>query len=247
MIAWAGWPVCPSTNCSASPHHPYLSSSFTIGIDTPAAMAAAAARIPDYPIIKVKLGSENDAARLAAIRAVRPDVILRIDANAAWSAEEAIRQIERILPYDLEMIEQPVARDDFAGLAAVQAACPVPVVADESVQSLADLDKLAAAGVQGINVKLMKVGGLAPALAILQRARALGLRVMLGCMIETSLGVTAMAHLAGFAEWLDLDAPLLLANDPFDGVTIDRQARVRVPLRPGIGVLRNEKELIHED
>jgi len=226
---------------------PVLPSSFTIGIDTPAEMAAAAARIPDFPIIKVKLGSENDAARLAAIRAARPDVILRIDANAAWSAEEAIRQIERILPYDLEMIEQPVARDDFAGLAAVQAACPVPVVADESVQSLADLDKLAAAGVQGINVKLMKVGGLAPALAILQRARALGLRVMLGCMIETSLGVTAMAHLAGFAEWLDLDAPLLLANDPFDGVTIDRQARVQVPWRPGIGVLRNEKELIHED
>jgi L-alanine-DL-glutamate epimerase-like enolase superfamily enzyme len=224
-----------------------LASSFTIGIDTPEAMAAAASRIPEFPIIKVKLGSDDDRARLAAIRAARPDVILRIDANAAWSADEALRQIEQILPYDLEMIEQPVARDDFAGMAAVQAACPIPVVADESVQSLADVEKLAAGGVQGINVKLMKVGGLAPAVQILERARDLGLRVMLGCMIETSLGVTAMAHLSGFAEWLDLDAPLLIANDPFDGVIIDAQARVHLPERAGIGAVRNQEELIHED
>ena len=229
------------------PQPQVLASSFTIGIDTPEVMAAAASRIPDFPIIKVKLGSDDDRARLAAIRAARPDVILRIDANAAWTADEAIWQIEQILPYDLEMIEQPVARDDFAGMAAVQAACPIPVVADESVQSLADVEKLAAGGVQGINVKLMKVGGLGPAVQILERARVLGLRVMLGCMIETSLGVTAMAHLSGFAEWLDLDAPLLIANDPFDGVIIDAGARVHLPGRVGIGADRNQEELIHED
>jgi L-alanine-DL-glutamate epimerase-like enolase superfamily enzyme len=118
----------------------------------------------------------------------------------------------------------------------------VPVVADESVQTADDLERLAAGGVQGINLKLMKVGGLAPGVSLLQRAHALGLRIMLGCMIETSLGVTAMAHLAGLADWLDLDAPLLIANDPFDGVQIDEQAMVHLPERPGIGALKRADE-----
>jgi L-alanine-DL-glutamate epimerase-like enolase superfamily enzyme len=109
-------------------------------------------------------------------------------------------------------------------------------VADESVQTLADVERLAAAGVAGVNLKLMKTGGLAPCLAMLRRARALGLRVMLGCMVETSLGATAMAHLAGLADWLDLDAPLLIANDPFQGIWFDQQAGVHLPEGAGIGV-----------
>lgn len=218
--------------------------SFTIGIDTPEAMANAAAAVPGFPIIKIKLGSDDDAARLAAIRRERPDVKLYVDANAAWSVDEAVAQLARIMPFGLEMVEQPVARDDFAGMAAVQAACAIPVVADESVQTTEDLEKLAAGGVQGINLKLMKVGGLAPAVKLLRRGRELGLRIMLGCMVETSLGVTAIAHLAGMADWLDLDAPLLVSNDPFDGVIIDGQARLHLPDRPGIGVLKGiEKEL----
>ena len=220
-----------------------LPTSFTIGIDTPEAMAAAATAIPNFSVIKLKLGSEDDAARVAAIRRARPDAKIRVDANAAWTADEAIREIERLLPYDLEMVEQPVARHDFAGMAAVQAAfAGVPVVADESVQTADDLERLAAGSVQGINLKLMKVGGLANGVALLRRARALGLRIMLGCMIETSLGVTAMAHLAGLADWLDLDAPLLLANDPFDGVQIDQHAMVSLPDRPGIGALKRANE-----
>ncbi|HRO24806.1 MAG TPA: enolase C-terminal domain-like protein, partial [Promineifilum sp.] len=95
-------------------------------------------------------------------------------------------------------------------------------------------------GVGGINLKLMKVGGLAPGLAILRRARELGLGIMLGCMVETSLGATAMAHLMGLADWLDLDAPWLIANDPFDGLIYDDAGRVHVPDRPGIGVVRRE-------
>ena len=212
-----------------------LPTSFTIGIDTPQAMAQAAAQIPDYPIIKIKLGGKNDLARLDAIRAARPDARLCIDANAAWSTDEALEITRALAGYDLDFIEQPVARDNFAGMGLVQAASGIPVVADESVQTAEDLERLAAAGVQGINLKLMKVGGLAPALALLRRARELGLRIMLGCMIETSLGVTAMAHLSGLADWLDLDAPLLIANDPFDGVQFDKQARIQVPDRPGIG------------
>jgi L-alanine-DL-glutamate epimerase-like enolase superfamily enzyme len=134
------------------------------------------------------------------------------------------------------MVEQPVAQDDIAGLGYVQAHIDVPVVADESVQTMADVEQLAAAGVQGINLKLMKIGGLAPCLQMLRRSRELGLRVMLGCMVETSLGVTAMAHLSGLADWIDLDAPLLIANDPFEGLRYDH-ADIHVPDRPGIGVV----------
>jgi L-alanine-DL-glutamate epimerase-like enolase superfamily enzyme len=210
---------------------------FTISIAAPEEMARIAARMVDYPILKLKLGSDDDAARVAAVREARPDARLFIDANAAWSAEETLRQLEGLLPYGLEMVEQPVPREDIEGLGQVQAHLDVPVVADESVQTLDDVERLAAAGVQGINLKLMKVGGLAPCLEMLRRGRALGMRIMLGCMIETSIGVTAMAHLAGLADWLDLDAPLLVRNHPFDGLEYDG-AYVRVPDRPGIGVVR---------
>jgi L-alanine-DL-glutamate epimerase-like enolase superfamily enzyme len=188
-------------------------------------------------VIKIKLGSDDDEARVAAIRRARPDATLYIDANAAWTAEEAIAQIRRIAAYDLALIEQPTAKDDIEGMGQVQAAVDVPVVADESLQTLADVDRLAAAGVRGINLKLMKVGGVGPGLAIIHRARELGLQVMLGCMVETSLGVTAMAHLSGLADWLDLDAPLLIRNDPFSGLQYDDQAQIHLPSRPGIGVL----------
>jgi L-alanine-DL-glutamate epimerase-like enolase superfamily enzyme len=215
-----------------------LATSFTIGIDTPEAMAEKARQIPQYPIIKVKLGSDDDVACIAAIREARPDVKIRVDANAAWSPEEAIRRIGAISPYDLEMVEQPTPKEDIKGMGQVQAAVDVPIVADESVQTLVDVEALAAAGVAGINLKLMKVGGIAPGVMMLKRAQELGLRIMLGCMVETSLGTTAMAHLSGFAEWLDLDAPLLIANDPFVGVQYTNEIQVRLPQRPGIGVIR---------
>jgi L-Ala-D/L-Glu epimerase len=214
-----------------------LPTSFTIAIAEPDEMARLAIEAARYPILKIKLGSDDDVARLAAIRAARPDARLRVDANAGWSGEEAVIRLRQIESLDLEMVEQPVAKHDIAGMGYVQAHTDLPIVADESVQSMADLEALAAAGVRGINLKLMKVGGLGPGVAMLRRARELGLKVMLGCMIETSLGTTAMAHLAGLADWLDLDAPLLIADDPFDGLAYDDDARVRVPDRPGIGAM----------
>ncbi len=217
-----------------------LPTSFTIAIAEPEEMARLASLASRYPILKIKLGSDDDIARLAAVRTARPDAILRVDANAGWTAEEAVARLRQLERYDLEMIEQPVGRHDIAGMGYVQAHTDVPVIADESVQTLADVEALAAAGVAGINLKLQKVGGLGPGLAMLRRARQLGLRVLLGCMIETSLGVTAMAHLAGLADWLDLDAPLLIADDPFVGVEYDDAAAVRVPARPGIGALRRD-------
>ncbi len=214
-----------------------LATSFTIAIAEPDEMARLATQAGRYPILKIKLGSDDDAARLAAIRAVRPDARLRVDANAGWSAEEAVTRLRQLEDLNLEMVEQPVARHDIAGMGYVQAHTDLPIVADESVQSMADLNALAAAGVRGINLKLMKVGGLGPGVAMLRRARELGLKVMLGCMIETSLGTTAMAHLSALADWLDLDAPLLIADDPFDGLVYGEDARVFVPDRPGIGAM----------
>lgn len=214
-----------------------LPTSFTLSLDEPAAMAEMARAAAAYPVLKLKLGSEDDEARVAAVRAARPDARLRVDANAAWTAEEAVRRVRALERYGLELVEQPVAREDVEGMGYVQAHTAVPVVADESAQTVADVERLAAVGVAGVNLKLMKAGGLAPCLAMLRRARALGMRVMLGCMVETSLGVTAMAHLAGLADWLDLDAPLLIANDPFQGVRYDQEAGVHVPERPGIGVV----------
>jgi L-alanine-DL-glutamate epimerase-like enolase superfamily enzyme len=208
---------------------------FTIAIDAPEAMAAMARQVASYPLIKVKLGSDDDEARLRAIRQARPDVRLIVDANAGWSAEEAVAHLRALESLGVELVEQPVDKDDFDGLAYVQAHTRLPLAADESVRCLADVERLAAGGVRVVNLKLMKVGGLGPALRMLRRARELGMAIMLGCMVETSLGATAMAHLAGLADWLDLDAPLLITNDPFAGVHFDDRANLYLPDRPGIG------------
>jgi L-Ala-D/L-Glu epimerase len=216
-------------------------SSFTIAVDTPKAMAAMAQKFSNFNILKIKLaGDGKDIARLSAIRAARPDVKLRVDANAGWKAEDAVVLVRDLERFDLEMIEQPVAKEDISGMGIVQAFTQIPIVADESVQTLADVEALVKAGVKGINLKLMKTGGLTPAVAMLKRARELGLKVMLGCMIETSIGATAMAHLAGLADWLDLDASMLISNDPFDGMTFDDAATVMIPDRPGIGAIRKD-------
>jgi L-alanine-DL-glutamate epimerase-like enolase superfamily enzyme len=221
------------------PQPKQLSTCFTIGIDTPEAMARMASEVAAFPMIKLKLGGEgDDEARIAAVRAARPDARLRLDANAGWSFDEARAYLKRLRAYNLELIEQPLAKDQIEAMGRLQAETDIPIVADESVQSLADIERLAAAGVAGVNLKLMKLGGLSAGLACLQRANQLGLRVMLGCMIETSIGTTAMAHFSGLAEWVDLDAPMLISNDPFDGLRYDAQARILLPDRPGIGVVQ---------
>jgi L-alanine-DL-glutamate epimerase-like enolase superfamily enzyme len=214
-----------------------LTTAFTLSIDTPEEMARQAAAVPNYPIIKLKLGAEGDVARVAAVRAARPDAMLCIDVNGGWQPDEAVALAKAILPYDLAFIEQPVPKGEIEAMGQVQTAVNIPVVADESVQTVANVAQLAAVGVQGINLKLMKLGGLAATLRLVEHAQKLGLRLMLGCMMESSLGVTAMAHLSGIAEWLDLDAPLLIANDPFSGVQIDANAQLHLPNRPGIGVV----------
>ena len=216
-----------------------LATAFTISISSPEEMAQIARENAQYPVIKLKLGTQDDVARVAAVRAARPNARIYVDANAAWNPDEAIQHVKALEPYHLDMIEQPTAKDDIEGMGYVQAHTEIPIVADETVRTLADVEALAKAGVKGINLKLMKIGGLIPALKMLRRGRELGQKIMLGCMSETALGVTAMANLTAYADWIDLDAPLLIKNNPFDGLKYDQQANIHLPDRNGIGVTRH--------
>lgn len=209
------------------------STSFTLGIDTPVAMAQKALQAQVYPILKVKVGTSHDIDNLKAIRDVSSATI-RVDANARWTPKEAIRMITALEAYTIEFVEQPTAAHDLAGLKFVRDNVSVPVFADESCVTVADIPRLAGV-VDGINIKLMKCGGIRQALKMITVARAHNLRVMLGCMIESSLAITAMAHLSPLVDYADLDGHLLIENDPFEGVTVT-QGRLQLPTRPGLGV-----------
>jgi L-alanine-DL-glutamate epimerase-like enolase superfamily enzyme len=208
-------------------------SSFTISIDTPKVMAERAASA-NYPVLKIKLGTDND---LEIVRAIRggTSATLRVDANAAWSPKEAIHTIEAIAPYGIELVEQPVAADDLAGLKQVTQHSPVPIIADESCRTPADVPMVSDC-VDGINIKLAKCGGLRNALKMIHIARAHHLKIMLGCMVSSSLAVTAAAHLTPLVDFADLDGPLLLANDPFLGVGF-LEGKILLPETPGLGVV----------
>ena len=211
--------------------------SFTLGLAEPALMGerAAAAKARGFTVLKVKLGHGDDGAILDAIRRVF-DGTIRVDPNAAWTPEEAPARIERIAQYGIEFVEQPVAPEDLDGLRHVRERSALPIVADEAAVRLADVDRLAGA-CDGINVKLQKCGGIAQARAMIERAHELGLRVMLGCRAaETSVAIAAAAHLAPAVEWADLDGNLLIVDDPFVAVPVER-GRFVFSERPGLGVI----------
>jgi L-alanine-DL-glutamate epimerase-like enolase superfamily enzyme len=213
-------------------------SSFTISVDTPEAMAAEALRVDKFPVIKLKLaGDDQDMERLESVRAARPGAHLLVDANAGWSLAQAEVYLKVLERFDVELLEQPLGISELESMGYLQSLTSIPIVADESVRTLQDVKVLQKAGVRGINVKLMKVGGLTPALNMIRWAKGKNMQVMLGCMIETSIGLTAMAHLSGFADWLDLDASLLVTNDPFIGMIFDENAIIHVPEKPGLGII----------
>ncbi len=208
--------------------------SFTIAMDTPEAMAERA-RASGLPILKIKIGSEEDEAMIAAIRDAT-DARLRLDANAGWNREQAETLLPRLAEYDLELMEQPLPVGDIEGLRQLRARkFGVPIFADESIKTARDVAAHAGA-VDGVVIKLMKTGGIREALRAIHTARAHDMQVMLSCMIESSVGVTAAAQLAPQCDYVDLDGPLLVKNDPFEGVRYDG-ARLILPDRPGIGVI----------
>ena len=211
-----------------------IETSFTIAMDTPDEMARRA-RAAEVSILKLKMGGVDDEACVEAVRGVT-NATLRLDANGGWSREEAARLIPRLARFKIELVEQPLAvadRDGFAWLRAQKVG--VPIFADESVSTVEGVDALAES-VDGIVIKLRKFGGLRLAHAAIERARILGLRTMMGCMIESSLAVTAAAHLALRCDIADLDAPLLIRNDPFSGLTY-RGSAVLLPPGAGIGAV----------
>jgi L-alanine-DL-glutamate epimerase-like enolase superfamily enzyme len=207
--------------------------SFTIGIDSPDVMAEKARRAAQYKILKVKVGTPNDIENLEAIRSVS-NATIRVDANEAWTPKQAVAMITELVRFGIEFVEQPVPAQDLAGLGYVKEHSPIPIIADEACIVPGDIPKVAPY-VDGINIKLMKCGGIYPAWRMIQIARAHNLQVMMGCMIESSLAITAAAHLSPLLDYADLDGHLLISDDPFDGVHVE-SGRLRLRTEPGLGV-----------
>ena len=212
--------------------------SFTIGLDAPEVMAEKTRHAAAYPILKVKLGTPQDIEIIQKLREVT-DKPIYVDANTAWTPKEAVRKIRELARYGVELIEQPTKPNDLAGLKFVREHSELPIIADESVKRASDIPILAAC-VDGINIKLVKCGGLLEAHRMINVARAHGLLVMIGCMIESSLGITAAAHLTPLVDYADLDGHLLIANDPYTGVSLD-QGKLILPNGPGIGITYKQK------
>ena len=213
--------------------------SFTIPIQEPEA-AAERARLSGYPILKIKLGGGRDVETIAIIRAATT-ARLRVDANAGWGREQALEIIPRLAEYGLELVEQPLAAGDIEGLRWLRLelraqGVDTPIFVDESVLTARDVAAHAGAA-DGVVIKLMKSEGIRGALRAIHTARALGMQVMLSCMVETSLGVTAAAHLAPLCDYVDLDGPLLIRDDPFEGLRY-QEANISLPECPGLGVER---------
>ncbi len=209
-------------------------SSFTIGIGSEAELRQKVKEAAQYPILKVKLGTDRDEEIVRVIREEAPDKILRVDANAAWNPKLAVQTIERLVDYDIEFVEQPLPPHDIEGFRFVRDRSPLPIIADESCLVAADIPRLEGA-VDGINIKLSKCGGLREAHKMISTARAHGMLVMMGCMIETSLGISAAAHISPLLDYADLDGSALLADDPYRGANIDN-GKITIPAGPGLGV-----------
>ena len=191
---------------------------YTLSLAAPEAMAAAARAVPNLKLLKLKLGGAGDPERMAAIRAARPDARLVADANEAWTAEMLAPFLDAAARSGLELIEQPLPEGADEMLAHVPH--PVPICADESAHTSADLDRLASR-YDAVNIKLDKTGGLSEALAMARSAKARGLKIMVGSMVATSLAAAPALLLANDADWVDLDGPLLLARDREPGLAIE--------------------------
>ena len=206
----------------------------TLGMAAPEEMERKLETVLSFPVLKVKLGAPGDVENLRLVRG-RYKGRIRVDANAAWNGADAVRVLRQIEPLDIELVEQPVAREDLDGLRWVRQRSGIPVYADESVHRLEDLGNLVGR-VDGVNLKIMKTGGLREMLRMIHAARALGFGVMLGSMVESSLALSAAAQLAPLADHLDLDGHWLLQHDPFEGAPRER-GRLVLDERPGLGAV----------
>lgn len=210
-------------------------STFTIGIDTPEMVRQKVGEAAEYPILKIKLGSTHDLELLQTIRGAT-DKELRVDANCGWTPAHAVRMLPVLEEFGVTVLEQPVAPEDLDGLEHIRRRASIPVIADESCVTSADIPRLAGR-VDGINIKLAKCGSLREALRMIAIARSLNMTVMVGCMIESSLGITGAAQVTPLVDIVDLDGAALLRDDPFAGASI-AGGQVTLSDRPGLGVQR---------
>jgi L-Ala-D/L-Glu epimerase / N-acetyl-D-glutamate racemase len=210
-------------------------STFTIGIDQPEKMRAKVREAEQYPILKIKLGTDRDVEILRTIRDTT-DREIRVDANCGWTLKQTVRMLPVLEEFGVTVLEQPLPPDQLDGLGEIRRRADIPVIADESCETAADIPPLVGK-VDGINIKLAKCGSLREAIRMIAIARAHGMTVMVGCMIESSIGITAAAHFTPLVDIVDLDGAALLADDPFVGATIDG-GQVSLPAGPGLGVRR---------
>lgn len=195
-----------------------LTTAYTISIDTPEKMAAAARQAGDRPLLKIKLGGDRDDTRMKAVAAAVPNSRIIVDANEGWTAANLTENIQSALENRIELIEQPLPAGDDESLRDIERT--VPICADESVHVADDLERLSGL-YDAVNIKLDKAGGLTGAIALHERAKALGLKIMIGCMVGTSLAMAPAVLLAQDAEFVDLDGPLLLSEDRKPGLVYD--------------------------
>jgi L-Ala-D/L-Glu epimerase len=207
---------------------------FSIGIDTPEVTRQKVREAAQFRVLKVKVGLASDEATIAAVRAAT-DKPLRVDANEGWTDKEvAVRKINWLATQGVEFVEQPMPAHMLEEMHWVHERSHLPLIADEAALHPSDIPKLIGA-FDGINVKLDKCGGILEAYREIQIAKSLGFKTMLGCMISSSVSVTAAAHLSPLVDYADLDGNLLIANDPFSGVTV-KDGKLVLPTRPGLGL-----------
>ncbi|CAN5593155.1 dipeptide epimerase [soil metagenome] len=212
-------------------------SSFTIGIDEPDVMRRKLEEAASYPILKLKVGTPDDRQMLEMVRRAAPDCAIRIDANTGWTLEQALALLPLLEELRIELIEQPFDAADIESFRTLRERSPIPIIADESCRTVADIPHLVGA-VDGINIKLEKCGSLREAVRMVQVARAHQLQVMIGCMLSTTLAVAATMQLAPLVDYVDLDAARLLAADPFVGPAMESDGTLRLSADPGLGVRR---------
>lgn len=205
---------------------------YTLGIDTADKMLAKMKERP-WPIYKIKMGVPEDMEILATLRA-HTDAVFRVDANAGWTAKEAIRNIPRLKTLGVELVEQPLAKEDWEGMKKLYRLSSLPLIADESCVKEEDIEKCRD-NFHGINIKLTKCGGITPARRMIAAARQAGLKLMVGSMNESSLGTAAIAHLVPELDYVDMDGPLLLREDIATGISFNKGKAI-LSAAPGLGI-----------
>ncbi len=211
--------------------------SYTIGIDSIDVIRKKVTEAEQYPILKVKLGTDDDRAIIETIRDCT-DKVVRVDANEGWDLETALEMCDWLATKNVEFVEQPLPASDLETTARLKEQSPLKIIADENCLDSRNIPELADA-FHGINIKLMKCGGVREGFKMIQMARELDLEIMLGCMIETSVAISAATHLSPLVDYADLDGHILISNDPYLGATVDG-GKLILPDGPGLGVTLRE-------